>query len=271
MTRAASLAVAALVAGVASEISYPLVPREGRTGLAIATVLLFFVAAVAHCLARWGFRRGAVAIAAVWIGGLVADIVGVHTGFPFGSYSYTGALGPRLGDVPVLIGCAWTMMAYPAWIVAGVLVPSRGRRFSFPRIAVGGWALASWDLFLDPQMVDAGLWRWRSPEPGLPGADDVPLTNYLGWVGVALLLMLVLAVLSPGETPGGRVVPLTTYLWTYFSSVIAHLAFFGLPVAAGWGALGMGLVAIPAAMRLVRRRTTAASTSDSTAAVVVAR
>ena len=49
------------------------------------------------------------------------------------------------------------------------------------RVAVAAAALASWDLFLDPQMVDAGHWRWSDPSPALPGVPTVPLTNYAGW------------------------------------------------------------------------------------------
>ena len=34
-------------------------------------------------------------------GGLLAEAVGVHTGFPFGAYAYSGTLGPELLGVPV--------------------------------------------------------------------------------------------------------------------------------------------------------------------------
>jgi putative membrane protein len=40
------------------------------------------------------------------------------------------------------------------------------------------------------------------------------------------------------------------YLWTYASSVVALLLFLDLQAAALWGALGMGAVAVPLAMRL---------------------
>ena len=53
-----------------------------------------------------------------------------------------------------------------------------------PVALVGGVALAAWDLFLDPQMVDAGHWTWAHPDPGLPLVPGVPLTNYAGWLVV---------------------------------------------------------------------------------------
>jgi uncharacterized membrane protein len=136
------------------------------------------------------------------------------------------------------------MMAWPAYLVGVRLGRSRASR-----AAIGAAALASWDLFLDPQMVDAGHWRWADPAPSLPGVASVPLTNYAGWVLVAAVLMALLSVLVPAE-PGADAVPYALYLWTWASSVLAHAAFFGLPASALWGGLGMGLVAVPLALYL---------------------
>ena len=44
------------------------------------------------------------------------------------------------------------------------------------------------------------------------------------------------------------------YLWTYASSTVALLAFLQLQAAALWGAVGMGAVAVPLAVRLVTTR-----------------
>ena len=56
-----------------------------------------------------------------------------------------------MAGVPLIVPLAWTMMAYPALLV--------GRRIGAPVLA-GAAALASWDLFLDPQMVAAGHWHF---------------------------------------------------------------------------------------------------------------
>ena len=59
------------------------------------------------------------------------------------------------------------------------------------RVALlGGAAMAAWDLFIDPQMVAAGHWRWAHPDPGLPGTAGVPLTNALGWLAASAYLAL---------------------------------------------------------------------------------
>src|SRR5207248_417326 len=120
-------------------------------------------------------------------GGFAVEAIGVATGYPFGAYSHSDALGPKLLGVPLVIPLAWTWMAWPSWLVAGRLVAG------FWRVPLAGLALASWDLFLDPQMVAAGYWTWHDPRPALPGVPGVPISNYVGWFVVATVLATALA------------------------------------------------------------------------------
>jgi uncharacterized membrane protein len=228
------------------QIVYPLVPTAWLTGVTVTSVVVFFGASVADVVRVHGVRGGLLLVGIAGGGGLVAEAVGLATGFPFGSYAYTGTLGPELLGVPVVVPLAWAMMAWPALVVGRVLA-GRG-----PGVVVlGALALAAWDLFLDPQMVGAGHWTWSSPVPALPFVPGVPLTNYAGWVLVAVLVVGGLhRALGPGRGTG----PATAlYLWVYASSVLAHLAFFGLPGSALVGGIGMGAVAIPFAVTTWRR------------------
>ena len=233
---------------VAVQVVFPL--AGGTLPLTLAAVYLFALASVVHALVH----RGPVAAGALVVvaggGGLLVEAVGLTTGFPFGSYAYSGTLGPELLGVPAVVPAAWTMMAYPALLV--------GRRLGtgwWSRVGVGAWALASWDVFLDPQMVDAGHWRWSDPTPSLPGVEGIPLTNFAGWLLVAALMIAVLdRVTGRRDEPDDRL-PYALYLWTYASSVLAHLVFFGRPSVAFVGAVLMGLVALPLATGLRRRGT----------------
>ena len=243
-TLGAAVALAGLT--VLLEVPYPLVSGRVRDRLTIAAVLTFCAASTAHAVATRGARWAATLVAVAAGAGLLAESVGTHTGIPFGAYSYDGGLGPRLLDVPLVIPLAWAMMAYPALLIGrGIASSGLGRAIA------GGVALASWDLFLDPQMVRAGHWRWSDTTPHLPGVPSVPLTNYLGWLVVAVLLMAVLnsvlnSVLSdvPAAVPADDRVPLGLYLWTFGSSVLANLTFFGRPNVALWGGLVMGAVLV---------------------------
>ena len=92
------------------------------------------------------------------------------------------------------------------------------------RVAVGAWALAAWDVFLDPQMVAAGHWRWLDPSPHLPGVDAVPLSDFLGWLVVAGLVSFALQRRLRDEPAGDDRWPLAFYLWTWVSSTVALAA-----------------------------------------------
>lgn len=239
-------------AAIAVQIAYPLMPELWRTPVTVTSVVVFFAAAVAD-VARLHGLTGAVSLVVIaGGGGLAAEAVGVATGFPFGSYAYTGTLGPELIGVPVVVPLAWVMMAWPALVVARTLV-TRGPAV----VAVGACALTAWDVFLDPQMVAAGHWAWFAPDPGLPLIPGVPLTNYAGWLLVSTVLMALLQLAIPrdGRRPQRPSGPAATlYLWVYASSVMAHAVFFGLPGSAITGSVIMGMVAIPFAITIWRRR-----------------
>lgn len=225
----------------------------GTIGLTVGSVLLLTGASVVHVAVTRGLRSMVGLLVVAGGGGMLAETIGVRTGFPFGSYDYTGSLGAQVLGVPVLVPVAWTMMAYPALLVARRLTAGRA---SAATVAVAAWALTSWDVFLDPQMVDAGHWRWHHPEPSLPGVHGVPLTNFAGWLLVALLMSALLNVLIAPADPLSAVdlLPYSLFLWTFASSVLANAVFFGRPPVALVGGLLMGVVAVPLAVRLARAR-----------------
>ncbi len=226
---------------VALQIAWPLAGPI-RPAVTVAVVIVFAAASVAAAVAGHG-RRMAGAMLALTAGfGFAVEVVGVHTGLPFGHYGYARTLGVEVAGVPLVVALAWTMFAWPAALVGRRLGRSRAER-----VAVTAWSLAAWDLFLDPQMVRAGHWRWADPSPHLPGVPTVPLTNLVGWILASTVLSAVVqAVLD--RSPAGPVddrVPVALYLWTYFASALALAAFLDLAAAAAWGALGMGVVVVP--------------------------
>ncbi|KAB1133136.1 carotenoid biosynthesis protein [Micromonospora sp. AMSO12t] len=275
MTRRLSWALLAVL--VLAQICYPLTTGETRARLTVATVVLGYLLSVGHALLSRGPRTAAALVAVATVGGFAIEALGVATGFPFGSYDYSGELGPKLAGVPLIIPLAWTWMAWPAWLAATRLTggdasarpgagdgPSagdapgrRGGRFPVRRIALAAVGLAAWDLFLDPQMVAEGYWVWRDATPALPGLPGIPVSNYLGWLLFAVLMMSALRPLAGPAvaTTDGRDGPMfALWLWTYFSSVLAHAVFLDLPASALWGAVGMSVAAVPLAVTLIRSR-----------------
>lgn len=234
-------------AAVLVQIVYPLTPPSLRTPVTVLSVVVFAAASLVDVTRVHGRRGCGVLLVVAGGGGLVAEAVGLRTGLPFGEYAYTGTLGPEVLGVPAVVPLAWVMMAWPALVVGRTLA-----RRPVPVALTAGFALAAWDVFLDPQMVAAGHWTWADPTPGLPLVPGIPLTNYAGWVLVAVTMMAALhRFVGPPAEPSRPAAAL--YLWAYASSVLAHVAFFGLPGSALVGGLVMGSVAVPFAAALLAR------------------
>jgi putative membrane protein len=231
-------------AAAAAQLPYPLLDGAARRYVTAAVVLLFAAASFSSAAVSRGPAVAARMIAVTAGIGFVAEIVGVHTGVPFGSYSYASSLGPRLAAVPVLIAAAWVMLAWPAAVVARRL--ARGRA---ARIVLGAWALTAWDVFLDPQMVAAGHWRWRTPGATLPGVPEVPVTNFAGWFLVGLVVSALLQALLDRHPDGDDRPMYALYIWTWLTSTLALGCFLHLAAAAAWGFLAMGSVAVPLVWR----------------------
>ena len=221
------------------EIAYALAEGARRRDLTIAIVVTFFLASPLHALAWRGLWWTAWFLVVTVGGGLGIEVLGVRTGWPFGTYTYAAdRLGPTVLGVPVIIPLAWAMMAYPALIAA--------RRLSTGALTtplVGAVALASWDLFLDPMMTGEGYWRFSHTSPALPHVAAVPVSNYLGWLLAAFAMMLLLDRLP--RRHANDAVPALLYLWTFASSVVANAFFFHEPWVALYGGIAMGVVAVP--------------------------
>lgn len=238
-------------ATVLAQIAYPLTDGEPLHLLTIATVLLFTAASVVHAGATRGVTWAAGLVVLAGGIGLAAESIGVRTGLPFGEYHYAGTLGPQVLDVPVVVPLAWVMMAYPSLLLGRRLARLAARRerrrepSSLVVIGTGGLCLAAWDLFLDPQMVAAGHWTWAHPTPALPGVPGIPVSNYLGWLLVALVMMALLEVLLPDARRAPEAVPALLLGWTWAGSVIGNAVFFDRPAVALWGGVVMGVVVVP--------------------------
>ena len=221
-----------------------------RVALNVLTVLAMATASVAFAAGRWGLAAAAGAALAVGLLTVLAEGIGVATGWPFGRYEYTGVLQPAVAGVPLLIPLAWFGLGLPAREVAARLGGG-----PVARVLLGSIALTAWDLFLDPQMLAEGFWTWD----GGGFYRGVPATNYAGWLAVSALVMIVLErLLPPGvRTPPGRATRplLFLYAWMAGMETIAFLVLFGDPLVGAVGGLVMGGFAVAAWARRPRAHT----------------
>lgn len=239
-TRLHRASAALAIATVGVQIAYPLTRDRARKRLSIAAVLTFASSTAMHSASQHG-RRGAAALVAIaGGGGLAIEVLGLRTGRPFGRYAYSPNLGSTIAGVPVVVPLAWLMMAGPAIAAARRLADGRAAT-----ALLGGLALASWDVFLDPQMVRDGNWTWHSEGLALQG---IPVVNYAGWLATGTVLIATLDRAIPRT--GDDTVPLAMYLWTYFGSIVANAVFLRRPGVALSGGVAMGTVALPLVRRL---------------------
>ncbi|NQV52353.1 MAG: carotenoid biosynthesis protein [Flavobacteriales bacterium] len=109
--------------------------------------------------------------------GFLIEVMGVHTGFPFGTYSYGEVLGIKLWSTPLIIGVNWLILLYGANAMA--------KKFAmtpWAQALVAAGLMVVLDYLIEPVAIRFDLWSW---EGGVP-----PLMNYMGWFGSALLLSL---------------------------------------------------------------------------------
>jgi uncharacterized membrane protein len=236
-----------LLLWLAAMLATPFVERRsGGGGFAAWVGLTVLIqGAVALALLRPGLgTRPLLRLLAIVFGtAFAAEAIGAATDLPFGAYEYTALLQPQLLGVPLVIPVAWLMLLPSSWAVARLIW---GRRGGLAFALLSGVALTAWDLFLDPQMVRWGVWRWDAP-----GAYfGIPLQNFGGWILVATLITLLV---RPERLPGLPLRPLLVlYTLVAVIETVGLLVFWPLVGPALVGAAAMGSLAAVAWARLLR-------------------
>lgn len=226
---------------IALQISYPLIHGDVLRIVTIATVLCGALAMVIHGHLAYGANYSTRYLPVVALFGLGVEVLGVHTGWPFGIYQYDASLGYQLFGVPLVVPFAWVMMVHPALVAA--------RRIAGNWVFLyGGAILAAWDLFLDPQMVAAGRWKWEVSGSHVPFTPDIPLSNALGWLLAGLTIVGLLHLILPRErrkNPASLAAVDALLIWTLFAGFIGNLFFFHRPGLAFFGAAILGALLTP--------------------------
>ena len=212
---------------------FPDVPGAS-VGSYVSTVLIALPSLIA-LFAHLGPRRAALSVLAVSAFAYAVESVGVATGFPYGTFFYGEALGPRLlGLVPYLLPVTYVPLVIGA--VAAAWTPGR----LAPRIALAALLLVLIDAVLDPGATALGFWIW--PEGG--PYYGVPLSNFAGWLlsgAVSAALLLSVGRIRTPPPPGALdSAILSLAFWT------AAAVFSALPLPA---LLGLGLFVLSLARR----------------------
>ena len=170
------------------------------TALLRPYVFAFLALFIAAGVLDLGWRRTLGFTAGVWPVALVAEFSSTRTGFPFGSYEYTGLTRGRelfIADVPFVDSLSFVFLAYAAYCLARTALAGRAAPRWLMAITAGVLMMAL-DVVIDPLAVRGDRWflgpLFAYEKPGV--YFGVPLSNFAGWVivgalGVGLFLTLV--------------------------------------------------------------------------------
>lgn len=181
-------------------VAYPLavigvafdVPSPFSLGAA-GSALLFLEGALVllACVLLSGWRRALTAGLLIIVLSYLVEAVGVNTGFPFGAYLYTDTLWPRLpGGVPLAVMFAWLLIVLGAYNWVRVIGSRLGRAL------LGGILGTLLDLAIEPVAAHVvHYWQWFAPGP--LNYYGVPLANFVTWLIVIFLLLLLVESIFP--------------------------------------------------------------------------
>jgi putative membrane protein len=192
IARAAAIVVAIGLVAYAALHVHAVALDQTRPSLIIAS-LVFTALGLAHATYTLGWRRSLTFFAlCTVISGLLEQIA--IWSADVGAYYYTDVLGPKLGDVPIVIPISWFMMIYPCYTIANLLVDGRPvttARTLLPLLwlsMVTAIVETAWDLSLDPFMTGKmKAWVWADGGPYF----GIPFQNYFGWIQVTLIVMVI--------------------------------------------------------------------------------
>ncbi len=131
-------------------------------------------------------RRAAIGILVLAGYTWAIEIVGVTTGYPYGSFEYGISLGPMVQGVPLALPLFFVPLVLNAYLFALLVAPVLVRR-RWLRVPVVVLFVVTIDLILDPGAVAIGFWSFDAG-----GAYyDVPWSNYVGWLVSGTVAVLV--------------------------------------------------------------------------------
>jgi uncharacterized membrane protein len=166
-------------------------PMLAIVTLHVVPPLLF---ALLHGRLLWRWRGIAVFFAICSIVSGSVEKIGITTGFPFGHYFFTDAMGPKISGVPVLLGLAYLGMGYLSWVLASLILGWEQRDLTGWRVvglpAFAALVMTSWDFCMDPvwsTVVRAWIWTDGGSYFG------VPISNFVGWYGNIFVIYLLFA------------------------------------------------------------------------------
>lgn len=152
--------------------------------------------------------------------GFVAEVLGVHYGFIFSPYHYTGVLQPQLLGVPLVMLSAWlVLVAYIKQMVASL------RLTVWPRAILAAAWMTAIDLVIDP-LAAGRLAYWHWERAGI--YYGIPAHNFVGWFVISFIIFAIIRRRAPNKHGVARYVGLSIISFFTIIALASGLTLVGL-------------------------------------------
>jgi putative membrane protein len=110
--------------------------------------------------------------------GMLAEYLGVTFGLFFGEYAYGSNFGPKIFEVPILIGVNWAMLTFICGAVANHLSEN-----IFLKSVLGTFMMLFLDLFMEKVAPIFDFWEFSG--------GYAPIDNYIAWGTISFIFHLI--------------------------------------------------------------------------------
>ena len=116
------------------------------------------------------YNKELLSIILIFCTGILVEFLGVNYGLLFGEYSYGKNLGPKLFEVPILIGMNWVILT----VISGSISNYISKGSKILSILLGSTLMLFIDFFIEPVAPMLDFWEFKN--------SIVPFSNYTGWL-----------------------------------------------------------------------------------------
>lgn len=114
-------------------------------------------------------KKSKIGLILIFLFGLIVEILGVNYGLFFGEYSYGANLGPKIYEVPFVIGLNWVLLVIATGSVSDKLIKGK----EIYKILFASFLMVLIDLLIEQSAPKLDYWEFI--------ISPVPFSNYLWW------------------------------------------------------------------------------------------
>ena len=114
-------------------------------------------------------KKSKIGLMLIFLFGLIVEILGVNYGLFFGEYSYGANLGPKIYEVPYVIGFNWVLLIIATGSISDKIIKGK----EIYKILFASFLMVLIDLLIEKSAPKLDFWEFV--------ISPVPFSNYLWW------------------------------------------------------------------------------------------